>query len=50
MAELIPVSSFDRDEVARKQYLSDKDFQSDLLERVSRTFALTIPQLPPALC
>jgi len=51
MAELISVSSFDRDDVAaRKQSLSDENFQSDLLERVSRTFALTIPQLPPTLC
>ena len=29
--------------------LSDDDFQSFLLEGVSRTFALTIPQLPEKL-
>ncbi|MDO9106479.1 MAG: phytoene/squalene synthase family protein [Methylovulum sp.] len=29
--------------------LSDDDFQAALLEGVSRTFALTIPQLPPQL-
>src|SRR5581483_10057894 len=29
---------------------SDDDFQSAMLEGVSRTFALTIPQLPPDLC
>jgi farnesyl-diphosphate farnesyltransferase len=28
---------------------SDKDYQSDILVYVSRTFALTIPQLPPGL-
>lgn len=30
--------------------LSDDEFQAAMLEGVSRTFALTIPQLPPALC
>ncbi|HEU4341737.1 MAG TPA: phytoene/squalene synthase family protein [Candidatus Binatia bacterium] len=30
--------------------LSDDDFQTQMLEDVSRTFALTIPQLPPTLC
>lgn len=30
--------------------LSDDDFQAILLEGVSRTFALTIPQLPEKLC
>lgn len=30
--------------------LQDDDFQAALLEGVSRTFALTIPQLPPRLC
>ena len=34
----------------RKLWLSDDDFQSEMLEGVSRTFALTIPQLPAALC
>jgi farnesyl-diphosphate farnesyltransferase len=28
---------------------SDKDYQSDILVHVSRTFALTIPELPPGL-
>jgi farnesyl-diphosphate farnesyltransferase len=28
---------------------SDKDYQSDILVHVSRTFALTIPQLPTGL-
>ena len=32
-----------------KTWPSDDDFQSDMLEGVSRTFALTIPQLPAAL-
>jgi len=34
----------------RKLWLSVDDFQSEMLEGVSRTFALTIPQLPAALC
>lgn len=34
----------------RKLSLSVDDFQSEMLEGVSRTFALTIPQLPAALC
>src|SRR5438552_8352455 len=34
----------------RKLLLSDDDFQSAMLEGVSRTFALTIPQLPSRLC
>ena len=34
----------------RKLWLSVDDFQSEMLEAVSRTFALTIPQLPAALC
>jgi len=29
---------------------NDEVYQSDILTGVSRTFALTIPQLPPALC
>ena len=29
---------------------SDEHFQQQILPHVSRTFALTIPQLPPALC
>jgi 4,4'-diapophytoene synthase len=32
-----------------KTWPSDDDFQSDMLQGVSRTFALTIPQLPAAL-
>jgi farnesyl-diphosphate farnesyltransferase len=35
---------------ARKLRLSVDDFQSEMLKGVSRTFALTIPQLPAALC
>lgn len=34
----------------RELWLSVDDFQSEMLEGVSRTFALTIPQLPAALC
>src|SRR5438093_9581500 len=34
----------------RKLWSSDDDFQSAMLEGVSRTFALTIPQLPSRLC
>ena len=34
----------------RQTWRSDDDFQSDMLEGVSRTFALTIPQLPGVLC
>jgi farnesyl-diphosphate farnesyltransferase len=37
------------DDTAALNDLSDHDLQSLLLEGVSRTFALTIPQLPPAL-
>jgi farnesyl-diphosphate farnesyltransferase len=42
-----PASS---DLAPRKLWLSDDDFQSEMLAGVSRTFALTIPQLPGALC
>jgi farnesyl-diphosphate farnesyltransferase len=38
------------DLAAQKSWLSVDDFQSEMLEGVSRTFALTIPQLPAALC
>src|SRR5262245_53537525 len=38
------------DPAAGKSWLSIDDFQSEMLEGVSRTFALTIPQLPAALC
>lgn len=34
----------------RKLWPNDDDFQSEMLQGVSRTFALTIPQLPPPLC
>src|SRR5919108_2576233 len=47
-----PVTLPDSDPVdlaPRKLLLSDDDFQSVMLERVSRTFALTIPQLPSGL-
>ena len=51
MAEFSSPSRLDRlDVITHKVWRSDDDFQSDMLERVSRTFALTIPQLPPALC
>src|SRR5438067_13840278 len=48
-----PVTPPDSDAVdlaPRKLLLSDDDFQSAMLEGVSRTFALTIPQLPRTLC
>ncbi|RKZ53498.1 MAG: phytoene synthase [Candidatus Parabeggiatoa sp. nov. 3] len=32
------------------QHLTDEAYQNNSLSGVSRTFALTIPQLPPALC
>lgn len=38
------------DTAAGKLWRSDDQFQSEMLQGVSRTFALTIPQLPPALC
>lgn len=31
-------------------YTTDESYQTHILQGVSRTFALTIPQLPPALC
>jgi farnesyl-diphosphate farnesyltransferase len=31
-------------------YTTDEAYQTHILQGVSRTFALTIPQLPPALC
>jgi farnesyl-diphosphate farnesyltransferase len=49
-AQLTSVSHMERiDAAAWKIGPSDDDFQSDMLERVSRTFALTIPQLPSTL-
>src|SRR4249920_2322229 len=45
-----PPSSDHIDRARRKLWLSDDDFQSKMLGGVSRTFALTIPQLPAVLC
>ncbi len=51
MLELASPPSFDRtNHGPQKCGLSDDDFQSLMLQGVSRTFALTIPQLPPLLC
>src|SRR6266550_5197448 len=51
MSKLTSTPNSDRiDLVLRKLWLSDDDFQSEMLEGVSRTFALTIPQLPAELC
>lgn len=51
MSKLSSPSSSDRiDRAPRKLWLSDDDFQSEMLRGVSRTFALTIPQLPAELC
>lgn len=51
MFSLTPAPSSDHiDRARRKIWLSDDDFQSEMLKGVSRTFALTIPQLPPELC
>jgi len=51
MSKLTSTPNSDRiDLVPRKLWLSDDDFQSEMLEGVSRTFALTIPQLPTELC
>src|SRR5205823_2905984 len=44
-----PPDSVPVDLAPRKLLLSDDDFQSAMLEGVSRTFALTIPQLPSGL-
>src|SRR5262245_27497574 len=44
-----PPSSDRIDPARRKLWLSDDDFQSEMLVGVSRTFALTIPQLPADL-
>ncbi|HWP60748.1 MAG TPA: phytoene/squalene synthase family protein [Candidatus Acidoferrales bacterium] len=38
-----------RGDESRKSWVDDDDFQAAMLEGVSRTFALTIPQLPPSL-
>ena len=44
-------SSLDRLPLATGKFLpEDDDFQSAMLQGVSRTFALTIPQLPARLC
>src|SRR5881409_1647931 len=51
MSKLTSTPNSDRiDLVPRKLWLNDDDFQSEMLEGVSRTFALTIPQLPGTLC
>jgi farnesyl-diphosphate farnesyltransferase len=51
MSNLTSAPSSDRiDRAPRKIWLSDDDFQAEMLKGVSRTFALTIPQLPPELC
>jgi farnesyl-diphosphate farnesyltransferase len=51
MSKLTSTPNSDRiDLVPRKLWLNDDDFQSEMLEGVSRTFALTIPQLPAELC
>ncbi len=51
MSKLTSPPSSDRiDRAPRKLWLSDDDFQSEMLKGVSRTFALTIPQLPAELC
>jgi len=50
MSKLTSPPNPDRiDRARRKLWLSDDDFQSEMLEEVSRTFALTIPQLPADL-
>jgi farnesyl-diphosphate farnesyltransferase len=50
MSEPASPSASDRDQSAQKLWHSDDDFLSKMLQGVSRTFALTIPQLPPGLC
>lgn len=51
MAKLTSLASSDRAAVAPQAlWRSDDDFQSEMLQGVSRTFALTIPQLPAVLC
>jgi farnesyl-diphosphate farnesyltransferase len=51
MSGVTSSSRLDRlDHGPRKLWRSDDHFQSEMLEGVSRTFALTIPQLPPSLC
>src|ERR1051325_1922681 len=50
-AEFTSLSHLDCADVApQKLSRSDDEFQSDMLNGVSRTFALTIPQLPSTLC
>ena len=41
--------SHSADHAVREAWSNDDDFQSNMLQGVSRTFALTIPQLPAAL-
>src|ERR1043165_2271268 len=49
--ELPSAPSSDRLKLApHKTQLNDDEFQNAMLQGVSRTFALTIPQLPAGLC
>ena len=47
---IAPLRSDRNDLALRRLGLSDDHFQAEMLQGVSRTFALTIPQLPEALC
>jgi len=46
----VPAASADEDELHALAALADGELQARLLAGVSRTFALTIPQLPDPLC
>src|SRR6185312_6170422 len=43
------IRTMSRDTVQMDSSIADEDYQNRILPHVSRTFALTIPQLPPAL-
>jgi 4,4'-diapophytoene synthase len=43
------IRTMSRDTVQMDASIGDEDYQNRILPHVSRTFALTIPQLPPAL-
>src|SRR5580698_7920259 len=43
------IRTMSRDTVQMDASIADEDYQNRILPHVSRTFALTIPQLPPAL-
>ena len=43
------IRTMSRDTVQMDASIADEDYQNGILPHVSRTFALTIPQLPPAL-